>query len=283
MRDNKIKQSLRVCDEHMKPIIYVDILVCVNLFINYFILLSTMRLTNIHTKRWRLFAGALLGALYSLYIFLPDVSSIVSALIKFCMSCTIIIVAFKLVSLKSFFKLVGCFYFISFAFCGVMFLIWLFISPKNLFLKNGIVYFNISPLIFIVSTLISYFVIRISSRLAGRENPQNLYCDILIENNNVSQKLKAKIDTGNNLKEPFSGLPVVVTEEKFIKNLLGKKTTFRVIPFNTVSSSGLMRAFKPDSVTIYYNKKKYPKEAYIAISPESMASPDFSAISPFLF
>ena len=49
-------------DDIMKQTVYVDILFAVNLFINYFLLCLTAKVTRIHTKRWRMLAGSALGA-----------------------------------------------------------------------------------------------------------------------------------------------------------------------------------------------------------------------------
>ncbi len=262
----------------IKPVIYVDILLCVNLIINYFILLATSRIMHLQTKRLRIFFGALLGATYSFYIFIPQANVIISYLVKFIMSCTIIPIAFKVNSCKLFFKLTACFYLMSFAFCGVIFLIWLFISPHHMMVQNSIVYFNISPIIFIMSTLISYIIIRLANKLSGREMPKEIFCEVIVESKKNIQRFRAKIDTGNNLIEPFSGDPVIVTEKKYILNFLKENPHIRLVPFNCVSNSGLLQAFKPDKTTVIINKKALNKNAYIAFTEDCISSTDFHAI-----
>ena len=55
----------------MKQVIYIDVLIIVNLFVNYFILLTTSKFLNLKLKLSRLILGEILGAIYSLYIFIP--------------------------------------------------------------------------------------------------------------------------------------------------------------------------------------------------------------------
>ena len=48
--------------------IYIDVLVCTNIFINYFILLAISRLYSFNLNRLRLIIGAILGGMFSLLI-----------------------------------------------------------------------------------------------------------------------------------------------------------------------------------------------------------------------
>ena len=52
--------------------IYIDILVCLNVIVNYFLLLASGKFLSRPYKRWRILLGAFLGGLYSLYILLPQ-------------------------------------------------------------------------------------------------------------------------------------------------------------------------------------------------------------------
>ena len=54
--------------------IYVDVLVCTNIFINYFILLAISRLYSLNLNRPRIIVGAVLGGIFSLLILLPEIN-----------------------------------------------------------------------------------------------------------------------------------------------------------------------------------------------------------------
>ena len=47
----------------MKQVIYVDVLIIVNLFVNYFLLLTTSKFLNLKLKLSRLILGEILGAM----------------------------------------------------------------------------------------------------------------------------------------------------------------------------------------------------------------------------
>ena len=62
--------------------VYADVLVVVNYIVNLLLLLASAKLLGVVTCRWRLCAGALVGALGSLVIFLPYVGMWFQALYK---------------------------------------------------------------------------------------------------------------------------------------------------------------------------------------------------------
>ena len=46
----------------MKQVIYVDVLVAINLFVNYFLLLATAKFFSLSVKRYRILLASALGA-----------------------------------------------------------------------------------------------------------------------------------------------------------------------------------------------------------------------------
>ncbi len=278
----------------MKQTIYLDVLICLNLFINYFILLSTINILHMKVSRKRLMLASSLGAFYSLYIFLPKVNFSISLLIKLIMAASIVFVAFCPKSLKVFSKTFFLFYLISFAFGGIAFFVWHYMSPKGLFVNNSIVYLDFPPLFLLISTFIAYTIIKLSNVLFVSQDFTSSTYEILIEYNKKIAVIKAKVDTGNTLKEPFSGNPVIVTDYKFIKyiipaelaNYFNKNTeteslkklkNFRFIPYNTISGNGLLPAFKPDKIKVL-NSNSINKDAYVAICNNKFSNESYHAL-----
>ena len=283
----------------MRQVIYIDVLLCVNLLINYVILILEANLLNLRIKRKRLILSALIGSFYSIFIFFDQINLLLSLFIKLLMSITIILIAYGFINTRSFVKSIVTFYFINFIFGGIIFCIWYFISPKGIFIKNGIVYFDISPTFLILSTVVIYFSIKIYQYFLGESDLHNSFCDLEILNKGKTVKLFAKVDTGNILKEPFSNKSVIVAEYESLKDILppevknyiqdnvedwtakGKKTSLlRVIPYSTVSGEGLLPAFIPEKVTIKYKNKTYIKETFLAISKRNLFLGDYKALVP---
>ena len=253
----------------LKQTIYVDVLVGVNLFINYFLLLATAKFLLLPVKRKRLVLASAVGALYSLTILLPEISPVLSVFVKLLMSASIIWAAFGYGGINFFIKKTAVFYIINFAFAGLMMALWYFLSPSGLIIRNSVVYFDISPLLLIVLTVLCYLLVTFLNRITGRQMPKGLYCRVSVKRGNSSCVFSAKVDTGNSLKEPFSGNPVVVAYEKAVSAIIPPEGSigFRAVPYGTVSGEGILKAFKPDEFTVLYGKRKAEtKNVYIAVS-----------------
>lgn len=283
----------------MSKVIYVDVLISVNLIVSYFILLATAKVLKFNLKRKRIILASILASLYSLYIFVPKINIFLSFFIKLLMSLSIVSVAFGVKNKKRLLKSLACFYSSSFGFCGVIFGLWYIVSSDNLIVKNGVVYIDISPTFLLVATILSYIVIRIINIIVGRQNPKDLYCNLELKNDNHSSQIRAKVDTGNTLREPFSNIPVIIAEYKYIKEIMPKdflvffdevypipnkklypalSNNFRLVPFKAVSSEGILPAFKPDKIIISSDGSKLEREAYIAVCSSGNIGPDFEAL-----
>ena len=165
-------------------------------------------------------------------------------------------------------------------------------------MNNGIVYFNISPLTLILSTTTSYLIIRLFNRLIGKNTIEEKFCKIEIEHNSKICFINAKLDTGNSLCEPFSNLPVIITNHKYLENILPKTDleifknysndliskreeltlNFRIIPFSSIGGNGLLLGFKPDKIIVEINGHKYEKEAYVGICEKKYLTGDIQAL-----
>lgn len=281
----------------MKQTIYLDILIAVNLFINYILLLLTAKFLSLKWKTFRLVLGEILSGIYSLYILFPEINLFLSIIIKLIMALTIVWCVFGFKSMKSFAKTTLCFYAVNFLFSGIMLGLWLLLRPTSMEMNNGVVYFNISPTVLVVSTIVSYFVIEIFYRIIGKNDTKNSFYEIKINTEGPPAKLKAKVDTGNILREPFSNLPVIIVRNSLAKkifpeNLLNLlefyrqnnmeifpngniKYKIRMVPFKTVAGNGILAAFKPKNII---NPEGTSKEAYIAICPDSTLSEEIGAL-----
>ena len=253
----------------MKQTIYIDVLVGVNLFINFLLLLCVSKFLSLEGKRKRLVGAAFLGAVYSLSILLPEVPPALSLLTKLLMSLTIVLAAFGFRGLRELIRETVAFYLTSFAFAGFMLVLWYFLAPQGLMIRNSVVYFNLSPLALIALTIVCYGGITIFHRITGREAPENLNCRITIVCGGKTSVCTARVDTGNSLREPFSGDPVVVVYEPVVAGMVPSKDglNFRLIPFEAVSGGGLLESFRPDRMTILIGKKEITtRNVYVAVA-----------------
>lgn len=270
----------------MKQVVYVDILLTTNLFVNYFLLLSCTKLMKTQAKRLRLFFGAVIGAAASLVIFLPEMNFFVGLAFKLTTALLIVYISFGLKNFKRFMKLFFAFIAANFIFAGTMMALWIAFKPGGMVINNNIVYFDISVPVLIISTVVCYgFVLTVSKIIARRSSSEVKYT-VTITFDSLSVVGKGYLDTGNSLTDCFSGFPVIIANRKFVETLffpqeityLQEKTTVlenegrlkkrvRIIPFGTIKEQGIIKAFRPDSVTIEKENKLVCKtgEVYVAI------------------
>ncbi len=274
--------------------IYVDILFCVNLIIDYIILLSVKTFLSLNARNIRLILGAAVGALCSFVILLPPIPSGLSWVINFISACVVVFAAFSPMSKKLFLKTSAAFFLISFCYCGLMIAVWILFSPQNLVIRNGSVYIAVSPFILIVTTLFCYVILRVVLRITGRGVPKESVCRVLIEYKGHKKEFSGTIDTGNKLKEPFSGEYVIVARADIFSDISNIKeymnftdkyetnaeTGIRLIPFNSVGGTGLMPAIKPDSLKIISGNEEIEVSAYLALCGGENITSDVQALVP---
>ena len=247
--------------------VYADILIGVNILINFLLLMLTGKICKSGYKTWRIVLAAFLGGVFSLYIFLPPHHILIELAVRILISLLITFIAFGFYNLKAFIKTAFSFLCCNMLFGGIVLAVFSIFKPYGIIVNNGMVYFNISPILLISTTLISYFLITLISRFTKQNgNTQHLF-KIEIYYNQIKIDALCLLDTGNSLTDTLSDRPVILINKAIANKLLkqelnlhtvtqSKVRGFRVIPYRSVENSGLLPAFKCDYVKIN-NKKIY--------------------------
>ena len=116
--------------------------------------------------------------------------------------------------------------------------------------------------------MVTYVIIKITNRTLAKGEIYSL--SIFVDNNEY--KFYAFADSGNKLREPFSDYPVIIVD----KSKMPEKCE-RLIPCQTVSGQGMLKAFKPDKIIISSGKNKIEiTKVYVALS--DVNSKKFSAV-----
>ena len=246
-------------------VIYVDILIVINLAVDYLLLFGTARLAGTQFIRKKGFLGALTGAVYSLVIFL-DISRLFFALTKFAVSAIMVAVTFGKRKALDFIRLLLLFYICGFLFSGFMMLVNSIVHADSFFVKGGIVYFEFSAIGIVLSGTAAFLITEVCRRIFRRGEPEGIFIAKVFFNGKHTV-LKCFLDTGNSLCDPLSGTPVAVTSLKSLGKILPEKMFFaikenslsteyklRMIPCKTVSGSVLILAFRPEKI-IFENEK----------------------------
>ena len=114
------------------PVVYIDVLLGVNLFVNYFLLLAVGRFLHLAVRRLRLLTGAAVGAAFSLSILLPPLPAVLPLLFRLALSLLLILISFPIPTGKRLVQAVLAFYLVSFAFAGFFLALWLLTSAEGI-------------------------------------------------------------------------------------------------------------------------------------------------------
>ncbi len=269
-------------------VIYIDILIVINLIVNYFIILASVKFLRINIKMWRILLGSLIGSLFSLYIFLPEINTFIELLLKFLMCLILSLIVFGIKPLKRFLKSVGVIFLVTCSYAGLMIAIWKIFKPYGMLINNSVVYFNVSPQYLVVFSVISYFVFLILLKIFGRNNIYASECEICIILGDKKVGFKAIVDTGNSVCDVFGKSEVIIVDKAIIESLFplnaDYKTRYRAIPYSSVTNSGILDGYRCDIATVKDGKKQVLlKNPIIAASITPIREEYSGIVNPKIF
>lgn len=244
--------------------IYIDVLIVLNIYVNFFLLKATARLTHTPLKTSRCVFSSALGSLFSLTIFLPEMNFLIPLAIKLSAAIIITAIAFGIKDKRQTIKLVFCFYLVNFLFGGIIMLFYLTFKPGFMALGNTYFYVDFSLLSLVVFTAVSYFAVSAVRRFMDRGCDVKKKYKVMIRQGNSSVSVDALADTGNSLVDVFSGKPVIICRCEDLRKvadlpaepvpenaeLLYKTNALRFIPYSTIGNNGMIAVFSPDEILI---------------------------------
>lgn len=270
--------------------IYLDIIFLENLCMNYIILYATAIITKTKPKIIRILIASIIGAIYAIVVVLNILEIYSNIFFKFLISIIIVYLALETKNIKNLVKNIIIFYLTSFTFGGVALALLYFVKPENILMRNG-VYVGTYPIkIAFMGGILGFIIITVAfSVIKKKINRKTIYCDIKISINERIVQTKALLDTGNFLKDPISGLPVVIVESNILKRILpyellddmqlilnGKNviniessnilSKFRIIPFNSLGKeNGILLGIKADYVIVFTPEENKIENVIIGI------------------
>ncbi len=226
--------------DYMK--LYLDIIIFINFFLDYLLLLSVSILLKRRVNMYRIILGAFIGGLSILCLFYK-INSIELFFIKFIISIFMILVSFGYKDIKYFISNVIYLYIISIFLGGGMY----FINNSFSLKKKGIVFINNGYSInLIILVIISPIIIYIYNKQAKRlKNIYNNYYSVKIYCRDKYINVMGYMDTGNTLN--YNHKPVLLLDKR--KNIFEIKN-YLLIPYNTIDNYSVLKGFKPDKVLI---------------------------------
>jgi stage II sporulation protein GA (sporulation sigma-E factor processing peptidase) len=285
----------------MKPVVYIDVLIFQNFFMNYLLLYITNRFCKCRAKGYRIALAAFVGALYVLIYFYPQLHVLYSMLMKFLVSALIIVIAFSPYKIIQFLKITIIFYITGF-FIGGCIIAIMYLNNYNIeFINSVMVADSTIRYYIIVGSIVATVLVKL-----GFDYFENFYSmdksQITIEIflNKKSCSLNALIDTANSLRDPMTNAPVIVAYFKSIidilpddikseiehnenydatiKNIINSslRTRIRMIPFKALGvENGMLTGIRADlAVARQKTKSRIVRQPVIALYESPVSNND---------
>ena len=262
-------------------IIYIDSLFFLSLLTDYLLCLISAGICGLYLKRWRYFAAALLGAAYSVSVFLPGLSFLAAPAVKLAAALAMGMTAFGAEAHPL--RCTGVFLAVSATFGGSLWAL-------------GLSYGRMDAGVLIVCFLLCYLALTLLSRFRAKLSDKKRV-QVELSFMGKSCRFFALVDTGNCLRDPLTGARVMIVSPTALSDLFGAlapllelpdaielmecaaalpelRGRLRLIPYSAVGAQGLLPLFRPDSLSVDGQAKK---ETLVAISKAAEGS-GFQAI-----
>jgi stage II sporulation protein GA (sporulation sigma-E factor processing peptidase) len=269
-----------LADKHVTA--YLDLAFFGTLFVHLVILWATAKFAQIPVRWNRILVSSIFAALYSLTIFFPNLSPLITVISKLIFSILIVVIAFGFMRLRPMLRTIGYFYAVSFALGGAVYgSIYFFkTNPKAVYTFSGVLGVIGNHLIYgiIIALILVVILAKWGSAFFRKKFVQNFFkVPLILIFDKERLKVSALIDTGNQLRDPITQIPVIVVEFQAIKELLPQEikeiflansdpdllqfmgsitksrwsTRFRAIPYASLGKhNGMLIGFRPDEIII---------------------------------
>lgn len=258
--------------------VYLDIIFVENILMNYIILFATLIILKIKNKRQqiRLLLSSAIGSSYAVIVYLNILNIYSNIIAKIILSIVMIYVAFNPSNIKQLLKQLLIFYLISFIFGGCTFALIYFIRPESAKMNNG-VFVGIYPMkVTLIAGVVAFVITQIAFKINKiKLDSKNTFISIKIFYEEKILKVNALLDSGNMLKDPISGMPVIIVEKEilykivpeeildYIENVVGGEkqkdkeniekylSKIRMVPFMSLGKeNGMLTGIRVDKVRI---------------------------------
>ena len=268
-------------------VVYADILIVLNLIVDYFLIKISNKILGLTPKIWRILLSSLIGALFSLYIFLPNSHILAEGTVRLFMITLMVLACYGFKNVKCFLKATGVLFGVTCLYAGIMIALWQIFKPRGMVIHNSVVYFDISPIVLIGATVVGYIAFLGLSKFFSASAKFAEKSEITLYADGKSVGATAIIDTGNSLTDLFGKSEIIVVDKAVLKALFNNldisqnediKARFRSVPCGTVSGTDLLQGFRVDKAKIIHNGKAIMLNKPIAVISKTPLKENYSAI-----
>ena len=264
---------------------------------NYIILYATGLISKSKKSYLRMFLASLIGAIYATLEYVLKVNIYSNIILKTILSIIIVYVAFYPQNAKKMCKQIVLFYVTTFTFGGIATYLIYVLKPQNIIIKNGMYVGTYVLKVIFIGAIVGTIILAIAFKMAKNKLTQkDMICKVKIKLNGKEETVEAMVDTGNMLKEPITGTPVVVVERTSLYELLPKEILnnsesilggdfekipeeikneyvpkLKLIPFASLGKqNGMLVGIKPEKIEVINEQTEEEKNAIIGIYNKSL-------------
>lgn len=240
--------------EDGRVIVYVDVLILVNFIVNLFIMHVTVQTLRKRVKFFWICLSSFVGSLYVLTVVYPELKYLSYIPFKIMVVVVMILIAFRDKNILFNIKACLIFWLFSILLAGMCLLIAI---SNNTNMPFNVIIINFPYEKLLLSVMIIYILIyRIIIFIGDRKKIITLIYTIDIINKSYKKSIKAFLDTGNELREPATNLPVLIVERAILSEVMLEKNNTYYIPYTVLNgTNGRLVGFKPEYINIHIDKK----------------------------
>lgn len=245
-------------------VVYLDLMILENTIVNFFILFLTSQTLKVANRVFYMLISSLLGSFYVLVLILPSLRIFNSLIFKILTAFIIVFAAFRKRELMFNIKATAIYISYSMIIAGLC----VFLECNNKSNNPTLAIENFSYKKLMLAMMIIYIICnKLIWYIRDRKEISSFIYDVDIVLQKDFKRVKAFLDTGNELREPATNLPVLVVDKGVFNNIDLKGYDKFYIPYKVVNgSSGNLTGFKPSYIDVYIGDKKEKKEVIIALS-----------------
>lgn len=254
--------------------IYLDVLLLSNLWADYALLRTAAALTHTPLKPLRCLLAALMGAVSALTVFLPEIPLPFLILGRILLAVLLCGIAFGFRNPRVLLWQTGVFFGSSLLFCGAVWALAALKTPSGWYLRNTVIYADISLLTLLLGTAAAAAIAAFQERRAAAKRHRTYRLHLRL--GGMDFILPALSDSGNTLRDAFSGRPVVICGMDALRQWLlqysdaekaaASARGFRMLPVKTVTGERLLPAFLPEYAALLSTDGKMEQQLDILLA-----------------
>lgn len=274
-------------------VVYIDSVFVLNTLVDYLLLLATAQLAGARLRRLRFLLGALLGGVYAVSVFLPGCEALGTPPAKLAAGLLMALAAYG--GEPRFPRLVVLLLLTACGFAGCVLALGL-VAGQGTPMANGVFYTNVDMKVLLISAAAAYLVLTVVFRAGARHSGAGGFLiPVTAAFLGRSVPMTALCDTGNTLRDPVTGQPVLVASAEKMQAVWPPELAplltpmalrapaqamerlaergqarFRLLPYSAVGvESGLLLTVRTDWVSINGKRRD---GLLMALSPTSVGN-----------